>query len=313
MNNELIKNLQILANYYKKTGDNWRQQAYQRAIVGIRTYNKQITTPSQLKGIKGVGKGIAKKIVQFLNTGKINLVEDVKKKMKEEKPVTKKEEIIQSLKGIFGVGPVKAESLYKKGIRSLSGLRKRKEFLTRQQKIGLKYYKDLLEPIPRLYITALKSTLKLILNKEFGDGTYKLEIAGSYRRGLFQSGDIDLLLTSEKYDLEDIVRTLIKWKVITDTLSMKTEKWMGIATCPAENGKHVRMDIEFVPQDEWASALVYFTGSKGFNILMRGEAKKKEYLLNQHGIFKKGKRIETPTERSIFEELKMKYVPPRNR
>jgi len=59
------------------------------------------------------------------------------------------------------------------------------------------------------------------------------------------------------------------------------------------------------------AGLLYFTGSKGFNISIRSEARKKGLLLNQHGLFdNKGNRIPAYTEKEIFDALSVKYVPP---
>ena len=155
MNQELLNNLRILQDYYKKVGDNWRVLAYTKAITAISIYPEEITSRAQAMKIKGVGKGIADKIQEFLKFGKIEKVEDAKKEMGEiDKKRTTKEQIIYSFKKIWGVGPVKAEELFGKGMRSISDIRKKGEkFLTANQIVGLKYYDDLLEPIPREYIT----------------------------------------------------------------------------------------------------------------------------------------------------------------
>ncbi|GAG64524.1 unnamed protein product, partial [marine sediment metagenome] len=125
MNQELLNNLRILQDYYKKVGDNWRVLAYTKAITAISIYPEEITSRAQAMKIKGVGKGIADKIQEFLKFGKIEKVEDAKKEMGEiDKKRTTKEQIIDSFKKIWGVGPVKAEELFGKGMRSISDIRK---------------------------------------------------------------------------------------------------------------------------------------------------------------------------------------------
>ena len=68
--------------------------------------------------------------------------------------------------------------------------KKGEKFLTANQIIGLKYYDDLLEPIPREYIRIFDGVLNYVLNETYGKSSYKLEIAGSYRRGKETSGDM---------------------------------------------------------------------------------------------------------------------------
>lgn len=315
MNKELLNNLKILQDYYKKVGDNWRVLAYTKAITAISAYPEEITSRAQAMKIKGVGKGIADKIQEFLKFGKIEKVEDAKKEMGEiDKKRTTKEQIIDSFKKIWGVGPVKAEELFNKGMRSISDIHKKGEkFLTANQIVGLKYYDDLLEPIPREYIRIFDGVLNYVLNETYGKSSYKLEIAGSYRRGKETSGDIDCLITSNKLTLKDIIATLSSWNIVTDVLSMRDEKFMGIAHCPSGSGTYIRLDIEFVEKDEWWPALVYFTGSKGFNIIMRGEAKRLGFKLDQHGLFKSGKKIPIRSEADLFEKLNMNYLRPSQR
>ncbi len=318
-NKELIDNLTILKIYYKQTGDKWRQTAYERAIFSIKGLDVPITDISQVKNLKGVGKSIREKIKQFIDTGQINKVEEIRELMKEEdkKQDDKKDKqfIIDSFTKIWGIGVIKASQLYKMGFRNIEDIVLHAEVLNDQQKIGIKYYHELLQPISRKFITVFQIAIRYILNKEFGGKNYTMEVAGSYRRGAHESGDIDILISSETFTLLEMVTTLQRWKLITDILSMKDEKFMGIAQCGSGEGPHFRMDIEFVHPDEWYTGLVYFTGSKLLNIQMRADAKRKGYTLNQHGLFvtNTGERIPINSEEELFRKLQFKYLLPERR
>jgi len=311
MNDGIVSNMGILARYYKKVGDAWRQQAYQRAIISIRGLDSQITDIKQVKGVKGIGKSIKAKIKEFLDTGQIRKVEEVKGQIHEKLIKDKKELALEKFQAIWGVGPVKARSLYAEGMRSLDNIRGNIQLLNTNQRIGLKYYEELLQPIKREYINVFQMVVRVCLNREFGDKSYKMQVAGSYRRGAKKSGDIDCLITSTKFDLAQMIAALTRWGIVTDTLSMKGEKFMGIVHCPSGQWYHFRMDVEFLPEDEWGSGLLYFTGSKGFNVAMRMDAKRKGMILNQHGLFDtNGDRIPVYTEMEIIKAVGMKYVHP---
>jgi hypothetical protein len=71
-----------------------------------------------------------------------------------------------------------------------------------------------------------------------------------------KSGDIDCLISWKNCDLEDIVIFLKQKKIITDILSMREEKFMGIAR--AKNHGHLRLDIEFLPEHEFQAGLIVF-------------------------------------------------------
>jgi DNA polymerase/3'-5' exonuclease PolX len=316
MNQELIRNLNDLAKYYKLTGDRWRDQAYQKAIVSIKAFPSEITSVSQVKKLPGVGAKIQEKINQFLTTGMIRQVGEVSEKKKRLLSADTKTGALHRLEKVWGVGPVKANELYSAGITTIEALKTHKSVLNRQQLIGLKYYDDLGERIQRDDILIFNEIMVYTLNKAFGAKTYRLEIAGSYRRGEPDSGDVDCLLLSDNFNLEQAVEALKKRNVITDVLSQKGSKFEGIAHSPSSGeGRHFRLDIEFVQnEDEWGSELLYFTGNKGLNIMLRGYAKKRGLILNQHGLFQSnGRRIPVYTEKEIFEILGVDYIPPERR
>jgi len=127
-------------------------------------------------------------------------------------------------------------------------------------------------------------------------------------------GDVDILISGGGLDLDEIVGVLKNKKIITDTISMKKEKFMGIARCPQGNYQVVHLDLIFLPPREWGSGLLYFTGSKNFNIMMRGRAKKMGLVLNQHGLFEKnGNRVPVYSEREIMSKLDLPWFSPRKR
>lgn len=305
MNIDLIKQFEILHNYYKTIKDKGRTIAYSKAITSLRLVDFKIVNIQQLSDIRNIGKKIIDKIKEYLDTGKIDEVEKIKGFEKDK----------NILETIWGIGPVKAEKLKKMGIDTIEKLKKHENLLTKGQKIGLRYYEDLATPVARDKITVLYMIIVLFLNKHFGKDTYKIAIAGSYRRGAKQSGDIDCLISSDKFNLREVVDLLIEKRIITDTLSIRNEKFMGIVHCPS-GGQHIRLDIEFVPKTEWGSALLYFTGSKNFNMYIRSLAKKSGMTLNEHGLYHiySGKRVlYSPSEKDILEKLGLRYVFPENR
>lgn len=313
MNQHLIHNFQILVAYYSLIKDNFRRMSYEKAIRTLQKLNFEISNISEIKGLPGIGKGIQDKIKEFLQTGYISKVEEAKLLLEPEK--TDKDIAIEDFLKIWGVGPVKAEQLWNKGFRIIADLFDNPGMLTGQQRIGLAYYADLQQKIPRSTITAIQVIIRLILDKEIGKGLYSLTIAGSYRRGKNYSNDIDVLISSPFTTLKELVRILQRHNIITDILSLQDEKFMGIGHCPRENEPHFRIDIEFLPEEEIPFGLLYFTGSKDFNKEMRWHAKKLGYTLNQHGlkVIENDTWIPARSEEEIFRILGLEYVLPRNR
>ena len=315
MNKKIIDDLNILAKYYKKTGDKFRNLAYQKAATAIKGYDREITDISQVKGIKGVGPRIRDKVKEFLDTGHINKADEAREELFETGEQNERDRVFTLFNNIWGVGPAKAQQLWDAGFRSLEQLRKDKRLLTTNQCIGLNYYDHLLLPLEREYIDTINIVVRYFLTIAYGRKSFRMEVAGSYRRGQPKSGDVDILLTSTVFGLKDAVRTLQEAGVVTDVLSMRDTKFMGIATCPGDRSKYFRMDIEFLPEDEWGSGILYFTGSRAFNISMREKAKKLGYKLNESGLYRlrDGQRVPAYSEQDIFDVLKMPYVPPNRR
>lgn len=309
MNDDITYQLRILSNYYGKERDYFRRNAYENSIRSINKLNFKITDINQVKNVKGIGSGILKKIKEYLEKGVITKTIEI------QNIINNQDDIINLFSKIWGVGEVKATKLWDKGYTNLDQLRDDPEVLNRQQQIGLKYYDDLLKKIPRINITVIQTIIIYMLNETYGRHNYKIEIAGSYRRGKDYSNDIDVLITSDKFNLKDVVYLLKKWKVVTDILSMRNEKFMGVGNCPNTKEHYFRIDIEFVPKDQFPFTLLYFTGSKDFNREMRWHAKKLGYKLNEHGLLdiKNNRYIPAINEKEIFDILSLEYVIPKDR
>ena len=214
--------------------------------------------------------------------------------------------------------------------------------------VGIKYFNDMSQKIPRNEITKAESILKKIashMNKDL-----LVTICGSYRRGRDKSGDVDCLIThpliKTKDDLDNnpinllhnFVKLLIDNNFIIDQLDMGNKKFMGFcnimqfikpktqdsnsnsnsnSNANSNAEKHIarRIDIRFVPFESYGSSILYFTGSKTFNTNMRKHALKKNYSLNEFGLTKvsDGTIIPCATEEEIFKILEYPYKKPEER
>ena len=148
----------------------------------------------------------------------------------------------------------------------------------------------------------------------------KLEIVGSYRRGELSSGDIDVLVQNTNgVSIDTIVSTLKEFNIISGDLAQGKSKYLGLFHLPNANTR--RLDILIIDPESWGSALMYFTGSQRFNILMRQRAIDLNMRLNEYGLFQKVelntvieyKKIPTNSEEDIFNLLRVKYLTPAER
>jgi DNA polymerase lambda len=185
------------------------------------------------------------------------------------------------LEGVWGLGPRGAEKLYAKGIKSIEDLRKNEDQLTSMQKIGLKYYEDFKERIPREEVEQLLEKFRKSAYQEVkgGEEVMSVEACGSFRRGRPTCGDIDILITLKngtniKGLCEKLVIKLEKEGFLKERLgdfrrsTTGSEGYMGVCQLDAKH-KFRRIDIKVYPRDQYGFALLYFTGSDKFNIKMR--------------------------------------------
>jgi DNA polymerase/3'-5' exonuclease PolX len=119
---------------------------------------------------------------------------------------------------IYGVGPKKAKELVEKGITTIEQLRERQDdVLNDIQKVGLKYYEDILKRIPRSEVEEYKKLFDKDFEKVVGTGSDShMEIVGSYRRGAESSGDIDVIITSKSPKvfvefIDELIKDVITW------------------------------------------------------------------------------------------------------
>jgi DNA ligase (NAD+) len=308
-NEKFIDLLDKLAGIMMNHGEPFRAKAYQKAQDAIISYSGAITSTKQLEGLPGIGPTIMEKFKEYMETGTLRILE------------LEKTNPINILTNVYGIGPKKAEDLVKAGIKTIADLRLRQdELLNDIQKIGLQFYEDILQRIPRQEIEEYKSLFTKIFANLATNKDDTFEIVGSYRRGAANSGDIDIIITGQTgLAYKALIDELIKNKIILHVLSRGPSKTLVIAKLP--NGLARRIDFLYAPLDEFAFALLYFTGSKVFNTVMRQKALDKGYTFNEHSIHhlaadkKKGDKVAQQflTEKSIFDFLEIPFKTPLER
>lgn len=333
-----VKIIEKLEEYVKLSGlTSFRKTAYMNAIIAIKGHDKEIKSGKEAQKIKGVGKSSAEKIDLIL------IDESIIEKTEEGELCT-----------VMGIGPANAKKFIKDhDIHSVAELKKiynsrnvessdsdedmkklkeryDKLNLTTSQCLGIKYYDDLLKKIPREEIDYYKENIfdKIKVNNRSNDNPIKYDIVGSYRRGAKECGDIDIIFYyGNIYQIINYINSLEevqssdkgykdKFVEIINITTQNTTKYMGILICKKYNIAR-RIDIKIfhktdIPQP---TALLYFTGSKQLNILMRQIAKKKDYTLNEYCLTnnKSGDTVKIECEKDIFDFLEIKYLEPTER
>ena len=302
-NDVFIDLMEKLSNIMLKHGEPFRARAYQKAQETMLSFPHDILTPNDLKGKPGIGPTIMEKLEEYVKTGTLAVLE------------REKTNPINILADVYGIGPKKATELVEKGITSIEQLRKNQHLLNDVQKVGLHYYEDILKRIPRSEINQYEGIFQKIATPKT-----RFEIVGSYRRGAQNSGDIDVIITSDNPQIFiNFIDDLIKKNIIVEILSRGPTKCLVIAKIPSSESCR-RIDFLYTSVEEFPFAILYFTGSKVFNTVMRHHALQMGVTMNEHGLYKfhggkKGEKVERSftCEKDIFDYLKLEYKIPSER
>ncbi|MEE9151632.1 MAG: DNA polymerase/3'-5' exonuclease PolX [Thermoplasmata archaeon] len=310
MKNEEVANLLYeIADILEIQDVKFKPQAYRRAAQNIESLGESIEEvhkKGKLLDIPGVGKAISKKIGEFLDTGKLRYLEDLKGEVPEG---------LITMLGIPGLGPKKVSLLYKElGISSVEDLKSACEAhqLEGIKGLGAKTEENILRGIELLE----GSKGRYLLNQALRDGealknhlkvlksVKNIELAGSLRRMKETVGDIDILVSSK--EAEEVMDRFVSYEDVADVIMIGDTK----SSIRLRDG--VQVDIRVVPEKSFGAALQYFTGSKEHNVKLRKLAMSKGLKINEYGVFKKdsGEMIAGKDEKMVYNALGLEYVPP---
>ena len=313
----IIQSLDVLRKRDVADKKPFSARAYAKVISQLKEHEEPITSYEDVRMIKGIGAKIQEKIKEILETGELRSAEKAKELYALD--------ALDALQQIYGVGPSKATELVGMGILSIAQLRKEvkenPKLLNDKQKIGLIYYEDLLQRIPRNEMEQHRDILRSNLPEEMKN--YETDLVGSFRREAETSGDIDVLIRVPKNVLPKNVKQNLTFYVehlkeigyIEEILALGEHKCMAI--CRIKDLPARRLDLLMTPDEEYAYSLLYFTGSDRFNVAFRQYTLEKGYTLNEHAMTPLRNDIPEPpymkTEKDIFRFMKLKYVEPKKR
>jgi DNA polymerase (family 10) len=310
----IFAEMALLYRYFNGSNP-FRVRAYEKASNVLDNLTDDIRHhlgKKNLISMTGIGESIAEKIIEYLDTGKIEKYEQLKKEMPGD--------FLELLK-VEGIGPKTLLKLNQQlKISSKESLIKAIQSgkVDKLEGFGKKSAQNMLEGIRRYEKASqrilLQEALELseLVKEKMADceGMDQMEIAGSIRRGKETIGDIDLLVAAPKKHWPKIIQHFIHLPFVDNILaSGKTKASVQITH------QHRDVDLRIVLPAQWGAALLYFTGSKSHNIHLRRIAQKKGWKINEYGLFdqKSRKKLAGKTEEDMYRKLGLQYVPPEMR
>ena len=306
-NHKVASILQQVADYLELDGVDFRTKAYRRAAHTIETLSVDIADmqkQGKLEELPGIGKHIHEKIEEILDTGSLEYLENLKKEF----PLD-----MDALMQVEGLGPKKIKLLYQElGIKNLDDLEKeaKRHHIRRLKGMGAKTEAKILQNIEfarksigrQLLGDVLPLAIEIKQRISALDTVDQVQIAGSIRRRKETVGDIDILTVTQHPD------EVMDYFTQMDLVGEVIVKGHAKSTVRLYNGMDA--DIRVFKESDFGSAMVYFTGSRELNIVLRKIALSKSMKLNEYGVFQEDVRLAGHTEVDVFRALGLDYIPP---
>lgn len=316
----------------------FKVRAYYKAAENIAGMGEDIETvvrEGRLGELPGIGKALGDKIVEYLNTGRMEAYD---------KLIQQVPESLLDVMSIPSVGPKKAklffEELKVKSVDDLAralqegkllGLPGFKEKTIENIAKGIAIVKegqkrmtiDVASEVAKSFIAALKAL----------PGVKRIDVAGSLRRCKETIGDIDILLAVEKEEgrgkreekggsfhasrstsHNEVSNVQKIMDAFVHLPQVKNINGHGETKSSVLTKDNVQVDLRIMDADVYGAALVHLTGSQAFNVALRQLALKNNMKVSEYGVFKvKGEKetlISCGTEEKCFKALGLPFVPP---
>jgi DNA polymerase (family 10) len=326
--------LEEIASLMELLGEEgFRITSTRRAARAVESFSGDVgsLTKAELLEIEGVGPKTADKVIEFCSKGTIAELEALRGKVPPG---------LLTVMRVPGLGPKTVRMMWQDaGVESLEGLKKIIDDgsilkLPRMGEKSVERIKAALEFVSsageRLNIgVALPLAESVVARLREVEGVSRVEFAGSLRRGKETVGDIDVLVTvKEKGEkgyrkdaagaASELFRALPGVKQIIVAGETKSSVRMSVGD---GGGATIQVDLKVVPAASFGAALMYFTGSKEHNVLLRERAQRMGMTLNEYGIYEETGDPTPPqhrgavalagvTEQEVYAKLGLAWTPP---
>ncbi|MEL7832650.1 DNA polymerase/3'-5' exonuclease PolX [Fodinibius sp. Rm-B-1B1-1] len=317
-NQEIAERLREIYQLMQLAGENrFRAIAFDRAAQTIESLNDDINdyiSDDSLTDIKGIGNSIAEDIKSYAETGKIEVLENLRERIPKG--------VIKWL-DISGLGPKNIAKIHDQlGISELDELKAACQDgrVAELDGLGEKSAQKILKSIEwmeqfdeRCRLDEATEVAEPIYNfLKDREGVEAIEIAGSLRRSKETIGDVDILIGADEEHIPALFDAFVDHELVVEVLGRGDTK----SSIRTKNGRQV--DLRIVKPEQFAAALMYFTGSKEHNVVLRQRARERGLSLNEYGLFKLDDEgntnfdepIDYQTETDIYQHLDLHFVPP---
>lgn len=308
-NSDIADVFDRIADYLEIDGENpFKIRAYRNASRMIRGLGPELkdmlASGENLTELPGIGKELAAKIVEILETGTAQALEKLKQKV----PAG----VIEMLQ-IPNLGPKRVSALYHElKVETLPELKKAAEAGRIHSLPGFgakteQHIREALETLARRPVRVSIAAAGPPVERMVGylqkvPGVSAVVVAGSFRRCRETVGDIDILVTAGEDS--PVMERFAGFEEAQQVLARGETK----ASLVLRSG--LQVDLRRVAPESLGAALQYFTGSQAHNIAVRGLGRQRGLKINEYGVFEGEKKIAGDTEESVYRALGLAWIPP---
>jgi len=307
-NAEIAQMLDQTAKLLEIEGANpFRVRAYRRAARVIETLPQSVAgllaSGGDLSELPGIGKDLAGKIAGIIETGRFDVLESLERELPGE---------LGAIAALPGLGPKRVKLLYDElGVRTVEDVRRAAKTgrIHALGGFGAAIEQKLLAALEKPKADKKRFKLSFVeaeaeaLAGLLGEGREgHAVVAGSYRRRRETVGDLDILVATRKPAAA--ADRLVGYEKVTEVLAHGPTR----STVVLRSG--LQVDLRAVPPESYGAALLYFTGSQAHNIALRAIANKRDWKLNEYGLFHGRRRIAGATEAEVYRKLGLAFIPP---
>ncbi len=295
----------------------FRVRAYRNAARTIDAMVESLAAVRSQPGrsltdLEGIGTDLAEKIGTLLDTGKLPLLEELRREVP---PVA------FELMRVPGLGPKKARALVEQlGIDSLEALERAcqegrvatvKGFGAKTQAAILANVAFARDPAHTrlLWHEADQVVMDLLGWLRDCPAVRRVEGAGSWRRGRETVGDLDVVVASDEPDA--VMDRFAAWPEAGEVLLR------GDTKTSIRGPRGLQVDLRVVAEESFGAAWQYFTGSKEHNVRLRALARERGLTINEYGVHEvgsrsdaKGRRVAGTTEEDVYAAVGLPWIPP---
>jgi DNA polymerase (family 10) len=314
-NQQLSRVFGEIADLLEIKGENaFKIRAYRGAAETVAAWPDAVARldDKQLRDLPGIGKDLAKKIHELVDTGACAYHQE----LLQEFPPT-----ILDLLRLQGVGPKTVALLYSAlNIRTLDDLaaaardgrlRELKGMGARKEALILKALEERQRDAGRHLLSDTSSVAAELVGylRERAPGVEFVPV-GSLRRGCETCGDIDILAIQPDATAQASVAPLMEMFIGFPGVERILGQGDTKSSVRLQGG--YQADLRLVPCESRGAAMQYFTGSKAHNIALRDRAIQHGYKLNEYGLFRidDDSRVAGETEEGIYGALGLQHVEP---